>query len=121
MGLDMYVFATKKKIDKIVVKEPKDSEDVVYWRKFNNLHGWMEELYIESGGVDDFNCVGVKLSKFDLDKLKEDAPYLEPTVGCFFGAQEKMTEEMVKDLYEDIEKIRAKINEGYSVYYTSWW
>ena len=33
-----------------------DVEQIHYWRKHPNLHGWMEDLYRAKGGAAEFNC-----------------------------------------------------------------
>ena len=37
-----------------------------------NFHGWFQELYLERGGVDDFNLVWIELREQDLDRLEKD-------------------------------------------------
>jgi hypothetical protein len=92
-----------------------------YWRKFNALHGWMEKLYREKGGTDpDFNCNNVRLHKEDLERLEDQIDDLKPTKGFFFGAQE-VDPEHVKELREFLKKANAAIDDGYAVFYDSWW
>lgn len=48
--------------------------EIAYWRKFNSLHGWMQDLYFKKGGIDpEFNCNTVRLMPEDLDTLQVDA------------------------------------------------
>jgi hypothetical protein len=92
-----------------------------YWRKFNNLHGWMERLYREKGGKYEFNCTTVRLNDADLDRLAQEAPDLEPCPGFFFGPQEPMTSEGIDEIGEFVRKAKQAIAQGYAVYYDSWW
>jgi hypothetical protein len=50
MGLDMYALTTSENIPAVNFKDPKDIEELYYWRKHPNLHGWMEALYRLKGG-----------------------------------------------------------------------
>jgi hypothetical protein len=125
MGLDMYAYARRGEIEKEVdFDSQEDDFEIHYWRKHPNLHGWMHELYSDRGGEDpQFNCSAVKLTIEDLDELEEAVRTrkLPETSGFFFGASDPESErEMNYDL-EFIEKARDHINEGASVYYTSWW
>lgn len=124
MGLDMYAFRTKGMIKEEVDFELPDDEsqdELHYWRKHPNLHGWMERLYRKKGGKEPvFNCVNVKLTEADLDRLEVDvkSEELPETSGFFFG---KSQPEDRKDDLEFISKAREAIKEGDDVYYTSWW
>lgn len=126
MGLDMYAFKMK-------AKEVGDSQtmdgwpeemrvEIAYWRKFNHLHGWMEDLYREKGGEGDFNCVYVRLEQADLDRLKDalDKRKLVYTPGFFFGTSEWdalhiiHTETFIQDA-------KQALLDGDAVFYYSWW
>jgi len=133
MGLDMFAFKVKKgviteQVDFEIPEGPEGSENIEnepqelhYWRKHPNLHGWMGNLYYEKGGTDEqFNCANLQLTEEDLDNLEKDIvgndlPY---TVGFFFGESQP---EDKKDDLEFITKAREALKEGYAVYYTSWW
>jgi hypothetical protein len=116
MGLDMNAFATKAKPATEVDFSTKNFEETElhYWRKHPNLHGWMESLYYEKGGVP------VVLDNEDLDVLEEDikSGNLPDTAGFFFGQSDG--DEVDGDL-EFIAKAREAIKNGMTVYYTSWW
>lgn len=123
MGLDMYAHKTKGLIESSVdfSEQNLDSEEFFYWRKHPNLHGWMEQLYYDKGGErDSFNCVPVELDMQDLENLKEaiENDELPQTGGFFFGTTDGTERE--RDL-EFVETAMKAINEGYKVYYTSWW
>jgi hypothetical protein len=130
MGLDMYAFRVKAEdvIDDFNVrddsmgrKEP--LEELAYWRKHHDLHGWMEKLYRNKGGdKESFNCVPVRLTELDLDALQFDLlnDALPETQGFFFGTNPPDLESLEEDL-EFIQKARDAIKEGAAVYYDSWW
>ena len=121
MGLDMYAYTVPKG------KDPRDDEvkttDLAYWRKFNALHGWMEDLYREKGGTKpSFNCVPVKLESEDLAELELvlENGRLKPREGFFFGAQEVWPEDVTATL-TFIKEARECLANGLDVYYDSWW
>ena len=123
MGLDMYAYATKAKLkSEVDFKETNlKPEEVHYWRKHPNLHGWMQSLYEAKGGTSDsFNGDCVILDEEDLDNLEDDIKNgnLPDTSGFFFG--NSMGDEDNDDL-EFVKKAREVIKEGKTVYYTSWW
>lgn len=125
MGLDMYANKTKHQPDTEVdfkVPEEVETHEVWYWRKHPNLHGWMEKLYNDKGGQEEFNCVNVQLKAEDLDALERDlnASRLPSTSGFFFGQSSGDLEEIKEDL-EFIAEAREAIAEGYTVFYSSWW
>lgn len=94
-----------------------------YWRKFNALHGWMEDLWLSRGNDGDFNCTQLRLRPEDLDELQErvDDKSLEPRSGFFFGGTDPVTEDEYSELEDFITKARQAIADGYAVYYDSWW
>jgi len=124
MGLDMYAYKTKADLNGQEVdfsNNNVDTEDLHYWRKHPNLHGWMEELYYEKGGKDDsFNGSCVVLTEGDLDALEEDIKNgnLPQTSGFFFGQSDG---DEVNDDLEFVAKAREAIEAGETVYYSSWW
>jgi hypothetical protein len=127
MGLDMYAFKMKAKEAGDIQTmagwpEVIEREEIAYWRKFNHLHGWMEALYREKGGTDEFNCVYVRLEQADLDRLRA-ALYnkqLAHTPGFFFGGDE-MHEWDVDATEEFIEDAKQALLDGDAVFYYSWW
>lgn len=128
MGLDMSAFAVKTKkrgrtdVDLRQELDENNGYELQYWRKFNNLHGWMERLYREKGGKQEqFNCTNVRLSKTDLMRLWREAPFLEATPGFFFGIQEEMNSEAVANVRAFCASAIEAIGAGYKVYYDSWW
>lgn len=120
MGLDMYALTTTEPLETDFGFKPDQAEALHYWRKHPNLHGWMEDLYHARGGEALFNCVTLKLTTADLDRLEADirGGTLPPTQGFFFGETDG-TE--VEDDLAFIAKARAAIAEGKTVFYDSWW
>ncbi len=119
MGLDMYAFSVP---EGTTLEDNEDKCELAYWRKFNALHGWMEELYRRRGGTGTFNCVPVKLTSGDLDLLEHDIGVnaLTPVEGFFFGEQTIYPED-VEATKQFIADARDQIADGRDVYYDSWW
>lgn len=127
MGLDQFAFKTKAKFDSQVDFQAQlqdaETEELHYWRKHPNLHGWMERLYREKGGTgEQFNCDPVQLTQEDIDSLANSIleGNLPPTSGFFFGQSMGDQEEESDDL-QFCKKASEAIKEGYTVYYDSWW
>ncbi len=128
MGLDMYAWTVPQQWagDNTTDYQPdadRKSEELFYWRKFNALHGWMEDLYRSKGGDrKTFNLTTVRLTDKDLDRLEMDTGNnkLVPVNGFFFGAQEIYPEDL-ETVAEFVAKARAAIAEGKAVFYDSWW
>ena len=109
MGLDQYAFTRKP--------GEKDT-DIMYWRKHADLQGWMQELYYEKGGQEDFNCVELSLTKDDLLRLQKEHKNLESVSGFFWGTSGQYEEDQTVDF---IKSALEAIDAGYEVIYTSWW
>lgn len=121
MGLDMYAFKTRHAVPETDFEVPDDVELIAQWRKHPNLHGWMQDLYYERGGVGpDFDCDTLRLDLADIDALEKLvlADQLPETTGFFFG--ESLPEDKELDL-AFIAEARKAIAEGFSVFYDSWW
>jgi hypothetical protein len=128
MGLDMYVWSVDAKkvriledIDAEFVEDAKP-EELFYWRKHHDLHGWMENLYRERGGEQSFNCVKIRLYLEDLDQLEIDliSNKLPQTSGFFFGNNPPDEGTLENDM-NFILKAREAIRDGKLVFYDSWW
>jgi hypothetical protein len=126
MGLDMYAFtvdATTIGDGVVDVALGDGAEQISYWRKFNALHGWMEDLYRQKGGSkESFNCTTVRLTANDLDRLEMDvgANKLVPVNGFFFGAQEIYPEDL-ESVGDFVKVAKEAIADGKAVFYDSWW
>jgi hypothetical protein len=130
MGLDMYAFRVKAEdvIDDFTVRNEEqgregDLEELAYWRKHHDLHGWMERLYRAKGGTkESFNCVPVRLSMEDLNLLESDVlnNSLPETQGFFFGTNPPDEYSREQDM-AFISKAKISIANGAAVYYDSWW
>ena len=127
MGLDMYAYTVPANAEnedfKFMLAEGQETSEISYWRKFNALHGWMEDLYRSLGGEDSFNCVPIKLTAERLDMLEAacSSKQLQPRQGFFFGGQDELDEEDYEAVEEFIAKARSCIASGKDVYYDSWW
>jgi hypothetical protein len=126
MGLDMYAFIVDadKVDDKVTdVALGDTATEICYWRKFNALHGWMEDLYRQKGGSkESFNCTTLRLDLADLDRLEMDTGNnkLIPRNGFFFGAQEIDSEDL-ESVATFVKVARQAIADGKAVFYDSWW
>lgn len=126
MGLDMYAFIVDadKVGDKVTDEALGDgATEICYWRKFNALHGWMEDLYRQKGGSKaSFNCTTVRLTADDLDRLEMDTGNnkLVPVNGFFFGIQEIDSEDL-ESVATFVKVARQAIADGKAVFYDSWW
>jgi hypothetical protein len=127
MGLDMYAFTVNA--DSVgdatvdVALDANTATEICYWRKFNALHGWMEDLYRQKGGAkQSFNCTTVRLTANDLDRLEMDTGNnkLIPRNGFFFGAQEIDSEDL-ESVATFVKVARQAIADGKAVFYDSWW
>ena len=126
MGLDMYAFRVKASdaLGDFEIASNKDKHDeIMYWRKHHDLHGWMERMYRAKGGVkESFNCIPVRLTMEDLQDLEKDvlSNNLPQTQGFFFGTNPPDEDSKLQDM-EFIGKAKIAIAEGDAVYYDSWW
>lgn len=126
MGLDMYAFIVDadKVGDKVTdVALGDTATEICYWRKFNALHGWMENLYrLKYGTKESFNCTTLRLDARDLDCLEMDTGNnkLVPINGFFFGAQEIDSEDL-ESVATFVKVARQAIADGKAVFYDSWW
>ena len=128
MGLDMYAFTVPAEWagDTDTDYQPdadRKTTELYYWRKFNALHGWMEDLYRLKGGTAlSFNCNTVRLDAKDLDRLEMDTGNnkLVPINGFFFGEQTVYPEQL-ESVADFIAKAREALDYGRAVYYDSWW
>lgn len=127
MGLDMYAWGVDANDVARFLNHTSDEpkvhvEELCYWRKHHDLHGWMERLYQLRGGTETFNCIKLRLELEDLDNLEADlkARSLPETTGFFFGNNPPDEETDSYD-FEFIAKARQYIDGGGAVFYDSWW
>ena len=126
MGLDMYAYTIDANSvgDGVVdVTLGDDAMQISYWRKFNALHGWMEDLYrLKGGSKESFNCTTVRLTANDLDRLEMDTGNnkLVPRNGFFFGSQQVYPEDL-ESVGDFVKVARQSIADGKAVFYDSWW
>ena len=124
MGLDMYAFAVDRNDgnEQFGIAEDADKFEIAYWRKFNALHGWMEDRADELGFAGEFNCVPFQLSPALIDQLERDidAKALTPREGFFFGSQDIYPED-IESTKRFIADAREQFADGKDVYYDSWW
>lgn len=118
MGLDMYI----RRRD----KETNEEQEIGYFRKHSDLHGYMEELYIKNGGVEEFNCVPLLLPKEELIKIRELAKLellhggvFNEARGFFWGESTKEDWKETVRIFDDI--LRDTDFEKEEIYYDSWW
>jgi len=128
MGLDMNVIVVNadligtQQVD-LQIPENALTNELQYWRKHHDMHGWMEQLYRKKGGKSEqFNCDTVRLEAEDLDKLERDIKKkdLPATQGFFFGNNPPDSDSDKEDL-EFVRKARVALQNKQAVYYTSWW
>ena len=131
MGLDAHMYRYKgnnrKKVD-FKHNETVD-EEIAYWRKNPNLEEYMAALYFHKGGkgIDSFgstmsfNCCKLQLEDKDLKDLEAlvRGDNLPPGGGFFHGGNADA--HYKQDTLEAIKEARGSIEDGYKIYYTSWW
>ena len=122
MGLDMYAFSVPQGTGSdIGVPEGAKWKEIAYWRKFDALHGWMENLARDKGFRGEINCVPVRLTPADLDQLESDleAELLQPVDGLI-SEEETIYLEDVEATQVFITRARQCQESGHDVYYDSW-
>lgn len=131
MGLDMYAYTTKaenlvdadKQIELEWKNQTKLNREFAYWRKFNALHAWMEDLYRAKGGKKTFNCVTLRLTMDDINSLAEAVKNrtLTPRSGFFFGPTDPLTDDDYEEVNQFVLAAREAILDDLVVIYDSWW
>ena len=127
MGLDMSAFdlpqeVIGKQLVDLEIPHGATVNELAYWRKFHQLHGWMENLYRARNGRDEFfNCSTVRLLSADIDKLEKDAKNGLPAKAGFFFGNREWDDDRANELTNFITQCRKKFEQGQAVYYTSWW
>ena len=133
MGLDQYAYIAKKseKIKNIYGNTDEDDEEcpfivndeLAYWRKAYSLHRWMYALAVKKGfkgTKEDFNCVMVRLEEEDIENLREEIKNRRFTEAVHDW--DKDVFEMNKRYDERFcDEAERALEEGFAVYYDSWW
>jgi hypothetical protein len=135
MGLDMYAYVAaragqsehywQKNLDGNLESVSKPRE-IAYWRKHPNLHGWMNNLWLEkniNSLHDDvmFNGIELELTWDDLNQLELDIKEgkLPSTSGFFFG-DDSDDYYRAQDL-QFVADAKAEVFLGLKVFYNSSW
>ena len=97
-------------------------EEIKYYRKFNALHGLLNDLYLNRGGVD-MNCALVNVGLYDINLIREHclSKTLKPQEGFFWGRQDPTTDEEYSELLELVEEMESLIGEGWTIGYCGDW
>lgn len=122
MGLDQYAYRVLKRnaVSDIEIKKDCDHEEIGYWRKVWPIQNWMESLYQQKGGTNEFNCEVVRVTRSDLERFKKDLLYsgvLEEDQGVS-NSHESYAIKQTKDFLKLAEQA---LDNGDYVYYDSWW
>jgi hypothetical protein len=124
MGLDMYAFSvTPESAISDLELHSNDQLPAVHlaqWRKFYNLHHWMEDLYRRKGGTKSFNCDVVRVDKEDLAELSLFVMD-EMNAWVLEGEFDEWTENHIQTTHKFIKDARNEIAKGNVIYYDSWW
>ena len=125
MGLDMFMYATKR--DSIgsdgreILGEHKE---IGYWRKVRHIHNFFEKVYRDRGGEKIFNCIPLELTAKDLDSLEraiDTGKIREYSQQGFFFGDGDFNSVDAKETKETIKLARDYMARGYSIEYDSWW
>ena len=120
MGLDQYAYIASKAGG---AWDDTSRQEIAYWRKHPNLHGWMQKLWESKGNSGEFNGDELELTWEDIDRLENDiksgvVAKLD-TTGFFFG---RPSDDVY---YEDDLKFcvnaKAETFLGRKVFYNSSW
>ena len=97
-------------------------EEIKYYRKFNALHGLLNDLYLIRGGSD-MNCVLVNVSLEDVNLIKEHClnKTLKPQEGFFWGSQQPVSDGEYEDLYDLTILMEDLISDGWTIGYCGDW
>ncbi|MFY8162648.1 MAG: hypothetical protein ACOVKC_00265 [Brevundimonas sp.] len=106
------------------IEEVVDADDTgiqfARWRKHPDLHDWMETLAIERGFRGQFNCVWLRLTPQDIDRLQADMDEgLARSGGGFFFGESSPEKEAYTRRF--IKGARHAFRKGATIFYDSWW
>ena len=118
MGLDSFAYSVKEHQVNGDFDYDSEGQEFFYWRKNHQLHNWMNQLYRDKGGQDEsFNCVKLRLTNEDLDKLERDIR----SKTNFKYDDSSYGDDLYRQDLRFIDEARILIDEGKAVYYDSWW
>ena len=103
MGLDMYAFSVPQGTGSdFGVPEGAKWKEIAYWRNFDELHDWMEDLARDKGFRGEFNCIPVLLTPAKSTEeatpaaeTGEESPAAEEPAAEESSAEEEVTPEPV--------------------------
>jgi len=115
MGLDQYARVENGGDDEVL------DTQIAYWRKHPHLQGWMENKYRAINGEKEFNCEKLYLThpilnELEVDIRKNDLP---ETMGFFYGCDSD--DHYKKQDLKFVNDAHGYLDDGYKVYYSSWW
>ena len=129
MGLDAYAYTVPKDARNTAFAEELvgSTTEIAYWRKFHELHDWMEDTACAQGWTRGLNLVYFRLSVETLDELERYLASIWPDEDEDEDEDEEYdcVEMMaflndMSDTQAFIIKARDAINDGLDVYYWSW-
>ena len=125
MGLDMYAYFVKMEDASSDTDCTFTYEQVenFYWRKNHRLHNWMEKLWeTKTGNTNrtDFNCAKVRLYENDINELEKAIETWKIDDSEPFSFSKYTTNMKEYDL-QFCQEAKEAIEDGYAVYYDSWW
>ena len=141
MGLDQYVYCKNKEDVEIdedflitkIVSSNSDNE-IAYWRKCPEVQSWMRNLYMDRGGIEDFNHVELFLRFEDIENFQHDLEndlLTKNRNGFFWGNDmnfntedpeiRQITTHKYNTCVEFIEKSKKLLSEGHVIIYDSSW
>ena len=97
-------------------------EEIKYYRKFNALHGLLNDLYSSRGGSY-MNGVLVNVNLEDVNLIREHClnKTLKPQEGFFWGSQAPVTDEEYEELYNLTILMEERLSEGWTIGYCGDW
>lgn len=111
-----------------LLSELEEPQRIAYWRKHSDLNGYMEELYREKGGNNEFNCSPLYLEREDVEMIISDhEKHLDTnndfsiceSRGFFWGESD---DEDWADSLKDFKRILEETDwDNETVYYYCWW
>lgn len=135
MGLDQNLFRIKKQDVNDTLKpefNDNDREEIAYWRKANQIHGWMND---NISAVE--NCTGYTISKNKLEQLRDicvavyennnvafTQEHLPTRLGFFYGSDD-YDDHYYNQVQNSIEQLNDVLNttnfDTHEIYYWAWW